>query len=231
MFDKNEFARILKNISETYNNQRDFAKKSGINRTYLSQYINMKLDKPPKPEILEKLANASNNITTYSELMIVCGYMTDEFKEFTNLSRKLSKNKAYINCYNLLSETKLSKTDIDKMLYYIGTIDIEDIGNNEKKLKDAITAMLDKLPKENRELAKIVLNKYWTDILEYRRETEKFLLQEKELYDPLGLAKIGFSMDDYNPPTDKQREQLAELIKVVLKDNKKDNKKKDKEDK
>ena len=42
--------------------------------------------------------------------------------------------------------------------------------------------------------------------------------------DPLGLARIGFSMKDYNPPTDKQREQLAELIKVVLKDNKKDNK-------
>lgn len=42
--------------------------------------------------------------------------------------------------------------------------------------------------------------------------------------DPLGLAKIGFSMKDYNPPTDKQREQLAELIKVVLKDNKKDRK-------
>jgi transcriptional regulator with XRE-family HTH domain len=40
--------------------------------------------------------------------------------------------------------------------------------------------------------------------------------------DPLGLAKIGFSMKDYNPPTDKQREQLAELIKIVLKDNKKD---------
>lgn len=40
--------------------------------------------------------------------------------------------------------------------------------------------------------------------------------------DPLGLAKIGFSMKDYNPPTDKQREQLAELIKVVLRDNKKE---------
>ena len=42
--------------------------------------------------------------------------------------------------------------------------------------------------------------------------------------DPLGLAKIGFSMKDYNPPTDKQREQLAELIKVVLRDNKKEDK-------
>lgn len=39
--------------------------------------------------------------------------------------------------------------------------------------------------------------------------------------DPLGLAKVGFNMKDYNPPTDKQREQLAELIKVYLRDNKK----------
>lgn len=45
---------------------------------------------------------------------------------------------------------------------------------------------------------------------------------EKAQEDPLGLAKIGFSMKDYNPPTDKQREQLAELIKVVLRDNKKE---------
>lgn len=45
---------------------------------------------------------------------------------------------------------------------------------------------------------------------------------EKQEEDILGLAKVGFSMKDYNPPTDKQREQLAELIKVVLKDNKKE---------
>jgi len=44
---------------------------------------------------------------------------------------------------------------------------------------------------------------------------------EQSEEDPLGLAQIGFSMKDYNPPTDKQREQLAELIKIVLKDNKK----------
>lgn len=47
---------------------------------------------------------------------------------------------------------------------------------------------------------------------------------EKTTEDPLGLARVGFSMKDYNPPTDKQREQLAELIKVVLKDNKKGDK-------
>lgn len=40
--------------------------------------------------------------------------------------------------------------------------------------------------------------------------------------DPLGLAKIGFSMDKYVPPTDAQREQIKGLLEVILKDNKKD---------
>lgn len=40
--------------------------------------------------------------------------------------------------------------------------------------------------------------------------------------DPLGLAQIGFSMKDYIPPSDAQREQIKELLKVLLKDNKKD---------
>ncbi len=75
MFDKNKFAQILKNINDTYDSQRDFAKKSEINRTYLSQYMNMQLDKPPKPYMLKKLSNASNGVTTYNELMQVCGYV------------------------------------------------------------------------------------------------------------------------------------------------------------
>lgn len=75
MFNKNKFAQILKNISETFENQRDFSKKSEINRTYLSQYMNLKIDKPPKPEILKRIADNSKRVTTYEELMAVCGYI------------------------------------------------------------------------------------------------------------------------------------------------------------
>lgn len=74
MFDKNRFSDILKAINGTYGSQRNFAKKSGINRTYLSQYMNVKLENPPKPDMLKKLADSSNKITTYDELMEVCGY-------------------------------------------------------------------------------------------------------------------------------------------------------------
>lgn len=44
---------------------------------------------------------------------------------------------------------------------------------------------------------------------------------EKQQNDPLGLAKIGFNMDNYTPPTDAQREQIKGLLEVILKDNKK----------
>ena len=40
--------------------------------------------------------------------------------------------------------------------------------------------------------------------------------------DPLGLAKIGFDMKNYTPPTETQKEQIKSLIEVILKDNKKE---------
>lgn len=75
MFDKNKFAHILKKINETYANQRDFANSTGVNRAYISQYMNCYLSNPPHPKILRKIADASKGITTYEELMRVCGYI------------------------------------------------------------------------------------------------------------------------------------------------------------
>lgn len=75
MFDKNKFAQIIKNIKETYSSQEEFSKKSGIGRTYLSQYMNMKLDLPPSPKVLIKIANSSHNLISYEELMEICGYI------------------------------------------------------------------------------------------------------------------------------------------------------------
>lgn len=51
---------------------------------------------------------------------------------------------------------------------------------------------------------------------------------EKTQEDPLGLAKVGFSMDNYTPPTEKQKEQIRDLLEVILKDNKKEDKKENK---
>lgn len=125
MFDIKCFSEILQNISNTYSSISEFAEKSNVNRTYLSKYINMKLDNPPTPKILEKIANVSNGITTYKELMTICGYIEDEVENYWKLSKQLAKSKAYLDCYNILHSTTLSETEINKILYYVGTMDIE----------------------------------------------------------------------------------------------------------
>jgi len=42
--------------------------------------------------------------------------------------------------------------------------------------------------------------------------------------DILDLAKVGFTKENYNPPTEKQKEQIKTILETILKDNKKDNK-------
>lgn len=84
MFDKNKFAKLIKNIKETYISQEEFSKKSGIGRTYLSQYMNAKLDSPPKPKILKRLADSSNGTTSYENLMQVCGYIDNNVSNTIN---------------------------------------------------------------------------------------------------------------------------------------------------
>lgn len=75
MFNKNQFAKLINDIKQTYSSQEEFSKYSGIGRTYISQYMNCRIDTPPKPKILEKIANASKGITTYEDLMHICGYI------------------------------------------------------------------------------------------------------------------------------------------------------------
>ena len=75
MFSKVDFANILKKINSLYENQTQFANASGVNRTYLSQYMNLKLDTPPSPKILKGIANASKGLTTYDDLMKICDYI------------------------------------------------------------------------------------------------------------------------------------------------------------
>lgn len=55
-------------------------------------------------------------------------------------------------------------------------------------------------------------------------KNEDYKPAELRVEDPLGLAKIGFNMDNYNPPTEKQKEQIRDLLEIILKDNKRKDK-------
>lgn len=100
MFDKIKFAQVLKNINDTYSTMTEFAKNADFDRTYISKYINMKLENPPKPKILKKLADASHGIISYTELMLICDYLHDDFDEllgesFTIYNNPYSSNLKY----------------------------------------------------------------------------------------------------------------------------------------
>lgn len=50
----------------------EFAEITGFNRTYLSKYLNLKLDRPPSARLLQNIASP---IVAYEELLISCGYL------------------------------------------------------------------------------------------------------------------------------------------------------------
>lgn len=169
MFDKIKFAKIIKEISNTYDNQRDFSKKSEINRTYLSQYMNMKLDEPPKPKLLKKLANASNGLTNYNELMNICGYSDnslieeyledmyyEESKRIENelISIHLSKKEqeAYESISNIINNRNfldIEQTEFDnKLSSYLEPLEwLNRLSKNKIKKKLTLLMQYLKLPK------------------------------------------------------------------------------------
>ena len=52
----------------------EFAHQTGFNRTYLSKYLNLKLDRPPSARLLQHIASP---IVPYEALLISCGYLTN----------------------------------------------------------------------------------------------------------------------------------------------------------
>lgn len=125
MFNKAKFSEVLINIVNKYDSISDFANSSKVGRSYLSKYINQKIDAPPSPKVLEKISNHSKALVTYRELMNICGYIdvVDNFFEnsihqqgnslpivddiiFENNSFMANHNGKYINLEDSLKSTE-----------------------------------------------------------------------------------------------------------------------------
>lgn len=132
MFNKDEFAEVLQGIILQYGSISKFVEKSSLDRTYISKYINKKLEHPPSPEILRKISNNSNNITSYINLMYICGYLND------NECGYLKNIKSNVNNSKILHS-----------FYFIQYNNLDKIG--QKKVKEYIQDLIDtnKYNKEN----------------------------------------------------------------------------------
>ena len=113
MFNIDKFSNILQRINSEYSSMTEFAKKATLDRSYISKYINKKLVNPPTPKILLGIANASNGITTYDELMKICGYISlDSNTNSKSLDMQLSEN-IFDNYKNKLDKYNLSTNELN----------------------------------------------------------------------------------------------------------------------
>lgn len=85
-FDKEKFSEILVMIKDSYGSINKMAEKMNVTAAYLSKLINLKYDNSPSPEILKKIAENSNNLINYEDLMTICGYF-----DYPNISLLLKK--------------------------------------------------------------------------------------------------------------------------------------------
>jgi SOS-response transcriptional repressor LexA len=74
MFNKERFSELLLSALGD-RTKEDYAQESGVSRGYISKCINMRIENPPSPDILKRLAEASGNKVTYEDLMEVAGYI------------------------------------------------------------------------------------------------------------------------------------------------------------
>jgi len=207
MFDKEKFGYIIRKINDVYPTQYDFADKSDVNRTYLSQYINKKLSAPPKPDILKKIANASKGLTTYNELMQICGYLPISMdNNLQSLDMQLSENIFNSNIH-LLDKYDLSNSDflnLKKILTERNEQDssIENQLNNFASSKDLFATLININDEINNALINLHKNAYLYPIPVYKNTKNINLLLVSDIVD----------YTNYNVPVDMSYNDFFALL-------------------
>ena len=119
---------------------------------------------------------------------------------------------------------RVLKIDYEALLQYAGYLDLQDGTELSSNLS------YNSLSDEEKDFILEYLQKKWnkerpkSSKLLSKKDIEKMLfnnaVQQNE--DLLDLAKVGFTKENYNPPSDKQKEQIRTILETILEDNKKD---------
>lgn len=80
-YNKEKFLNILDNLKKMFGSQNKMAESLGISSSYITKIYDKNTKNPPAPEYLKKIADNSKGVTTYRELMIICGYITMDSEE------------------------------------------------------------------------------------------------------------------------------------------------------
>lgn len=235
MFNKDLFSDVLKKINSNYETMTEFSKKADLDRTYISKYINKKLENPPSPDILKKIAEASNGIVSYYELMEICDYI--DLSSVFLLNNGYETNLCYWNKEDL-KDMGFSQQDINQLLYLANNKDVENrsgrISNILNKYpEDILNSFYDKaicqtnLQKGKKEILslnelKIRLTKLIEDSESLLKLNNKKTLKElyKDTVPLLGTVKAGYNyiasenILDYIPVTFKKEDDNYYALKI-----------------
>lgn len=210
MFDKKEFADILKKINSTYSTMTEFAQKACFDRTYISKYINMKLDNPPTPKVLKKIANASNGITDYTELMLICNYLNNDMDKLMG-----DTTVVYNNPYTVNLKYNNAQNFIFDVIYSYENLENLDCNDDEKKHIIEIYSYI----KKNKAYSKLM--KEYEKLKKNSNKNEQLL---KPIDDVLNEAMIGMSKEEYEALNETQKKQIRDFAIFVKNQNEGDKK-------
>lgn len=175
-FDKESFLNILNRIKSKYESQNKMANAMNLSSAYFTKLFDINTKNPPAPEYLKRIADNSKGITTYQELMQICGYidnnkLDDIKKDLTNEKNEINeqifkikskfndKEKNFIN--NILAKNTFNKEQLQlydeidkvrssKVKKYLELYDNLEIINNKLKLCDQKNININSLKKSNK---------------------------------------------------------------------------------
>lgn len=96
-YNKDKFLGILNKLKELFGSQNKMAEALGISSSYITKIYDENTKNPPAPEYLKKIADNSKGVTTYEELMEICGYKEESLESYTyNSYNKLKKFETFL---------------------------------------------------------------------------------------------------------------------------------------
>ena len=93
-FQKEEYGRLLK-LALGRRNQKQFCEDAGLSRSYINKYINAMMDKPPTIGTIEKIADATEDVS-FEELLVAAGYDPEKHERKETFKGKVDDAGQYL---------------------------------------------------------------------------------------------------------------------------------------
>ena len=193
-FDKENFSKILIKIKDSYGSINQMAEKTGITASYLSKLIRQMYDNPPSPEILKKISSNSNGISTYEDLMEICGHI----------------NKDDLDSY-LLGMIGLTNNDLQSFTIKLNELNLNE---NEKNIFSTIIEEMMYSITYNKNFSDFDIYKYLTNV---NQRGQAKIVTALELYMFYLQKIVNFSSVSFkNIPSKEKNKKSANLYNVPI---------------